>query len=222
MYVWVVLATFLAVLASFALSPREDIRAVTVEPLAEAQVAKIVTRQKAALEYVKYRKKPYTVNPEAVEYAPMVLSAGELEAYMPHGHIASPNYVTKIFCMNEMMTIAYGDQANCSNKHNSKMVVTFGQVPLRWINLNSERGIPTADFMNAVRNMVDSGTSFGYTAPVESGASTDRNISGSPMRLVDRDNSDLYVPLAVVSDGDFNEICGLDQDKACLVYQSSI
>ena len=52
MYIWVVLATFLAMLASYTLSMRADIRKVAVEPMAEAEIAKLVSKHRAAGRYI--------------------------------------------------------------------------------------------------------------------------------------------------------------------------
>ena len=208
MYIWVILATFLAVLASYTLSPRADIRQITVEPLAEAAVEKLVTKHKAARDYVKYRKKPYVSNPPNVEYSPGVIADEDLDR--------------QIFCMNEDMTVSYGEQAQCSVRKNKKMLVTYGVIPTRWINQATELEEPNVDFMNALRNTVEGGTMFGYTAPVLAGTSTDKNISGSSVRIIDRDRADIYVPSAVVEDATFKEVCDLSKGWVCLVYLSSV
>ena len=48
MYVWVLLATFIAMLYAFNLSTREDMRSLYTVPQAESVVAKIVTQHRAA------------------------------------------------------------------------------------------------------------------------------------------------------------------------------
>ena len=222
MYIWVILATFLAVLASYTLSPRADIRQITVEPLAEAAVEKLVTKHKAARDYVKYRKKPYVSNPPNVEYSPGVIADEDLDSYIAFGHYNDPAYISQIFCMNEDMTVSYGEQAQCSVRRNKKMLVTYGVIPTRWINQATELEEPNVDFMNALRNTVEGGTMFGYTAPVLAGTSTDKNISGSSVRIIDRDRADIYVPSAVVEDATFKEVCDLSKGWVCLVYLSSV
>ena len=59
MYIWVVLATFLAAIASYALAPRSDYREITVEPLAEAHIARIAKRHQFAKTYIRIRQ-PFT------------------------------------------------------------------------------------------------------------------------------------------------------------------
>ena len=52
MYVWVLLATFIAMLYAFNLSTREDMRSLYTVPQAESVVAKIVTQHRAARQYM--------------------------------------------------------------------------------------------------------------------------------------------------------------------------
>ncbi len=222
MYIWVVLATFLAIMASYILPTRTDYRALTVEPLADAEIAKVVTQHKAALQYVKYRKKPYTSAPE---YAIGELDPSWFEQYYPAGHRYTEGYISKIYCMPPDMTVALGNQEACRNRDNKKMLITYGPLPMRWVNTQSEMTIPDIDFLNAMRSSIDSGTQLGYTFPLAADApASEFNISGSDVRLVDRDASENYIPLAVAEDGDFAEICNTrdNNENICVVYMSSI
>lgn len=227
MYIWVVLATFLAMLASYVLSPRSDIREVTVEPLAEAQLAKIITKHQAAQKYARYRKRPYTSSsdPELVEYKTGVLSVADVIPYLPHGYVHDANFESQIFCMNENMTVSYskgGGFDPCSVVANTKMAVTYGAIPLRWLNQGTNLEEPTTDFMNAMRSIVEGGTEFGYTAPVMAGTSTVKNISNSNVRIIDRDRDDMYVPKAIVNDPNYKRVCDVSKGWICLVYITRI
>ncbi len=221
MYIWVILATFLAILASYTLAPRADYRQLAVEPQAEATLSKIVTKHQAARDYVRFRKKPYTANPSIVEYAPGQISDEELEKYAYFGHEISDEFVSQIYCMNENMTVAYSDSSACSVRKNKKMVATYGPIPLRWRNMGAEGEQPNEDLMNALRNTVDGGTFFGYTVKAFH-ADSIRNVSGSDMQIVDRDRDDIFVPKAIVNDANFKKACDLSKGYSCLVYLSGI
>ena len=52
MYIWVILATFIAILYSFSLAPREDMRELYVAPRAEATISKLVIQHKAGMNWV--------------------------------------------------------------------------------------------------------------------------------------------------------------------------
>jgi len=230
MYIWVVLATFLAILASYTLSPREDVRKLTVEPLAEVYIAKMVTQHEAALSYVNYRKKPYTTT-NRNEFAPIALDKGLLnndlddtENYFPVGHSYTGEFFSKIYCMDETaenaLSIVNVPDA-CQNKKNKKAVVTFAPIPLRWLNTHVDPERPNVDFLNAMKNTVHGGIIFGYIAKTEDTTSV-KNISHSPVLLINRDNEENYIYKAIADDSDFREMCNVDEGNICLVYQSDI
>lgn len=52
MYIWVVLATFLALLYSFNLSIRGDERRLAIEPLAEAEVSRFAIHHRMGQQYI--------------------------------------------------------------------------------------------------------------------------------------------------------------------------
>ena len=226
MYIWVVLATFLAILASYTLSPRSDYRKVAVEPVAEAQVAKLVTKHNAAFEYVKFRKYPYTSGRRQLDYDTGIIPDDEITPYLPYGHENDENFTSQIFCMDEFMEVAYdsvGSADNpCADRHNKRRLITYGPIPERWLNQLSGLDRPNTDYMNAVRNTVDEGEMLGYTANGDSSVSND-NPSGSAVMIVDRMGSKMYyIPKAIVNDPDFKSVCDLTKNKVCLVYMSGI
>ena len=104
MYIWVVLATFLAMLASYTLSMRADIRKVTVEPMAEAEIAKLVSKHRAAGRYVHYNSPPNTPA-EQVTFVPGIISDANIEGEMSSVTINDKNYTSQIFCLNREWTI---------------------------------------------------------------------------------------------------------------------
>lgn len=228
MYIWVILATFLAMLASYTLSVRPDMRAITVEPLAGATLGKMVAQHKAAANYVKFNKYPYAPDRQHVDYVPGIIGENDLLAEMPYGYVLTGNYTSQIFCMNNSMTTAYdyaGGENPCDVRENRRMVVTYGPVPARWLSLNSAMERPNADFMNAMWSMVNAGEELGYMAPADASEVhvSQENPSGSDIRLFSRGGTDdLFVPRAVVDDAQFKSVCDLSKNWVCLVYMSSI
>ena len=228
MYIWVILATFLAILASYTLSVRPDMRELSVARMAEAALGRLVVQHEAALNYVKYNKYPYSASRDKVDYAPGIISDGDLLVEMPYGHSLDGQYTSKIFCMNQDMTVAFGNagaENPCDVTDNRKMVVTYGPIPTRWLSLSSAMERPNTDFLNALWNMVSSGEEFGYMLPA---LASDvhvsvENPSASNVQLATRPGAELvFVPKAVVEDADFKSVCDLEENFVCLVYMSGI
>ena len=168
MYIWVILATFLAILASYTLSVRPDMRELSVSRVAEATLGRLIVQHKAALNYVKYNKYPYTTSRNEVDYVPGIISEGDILNEMPYGYALDGQYTSQIFCMNQNMTEAYDDVSGanpCDVTDNRKMVVTYGPIPTRWMSLSSAMERPNADFLNALWSMVSSGEELGYMIP---------------------------------------------------------
>lgn len=228
MYIWVILATFLAMLASYTLAVRPDMRSITVEPVAEAALGKILVQHKAAKNYVRYHKTPYTAETNKVEYQVGVIDKAELEKEAPYGFILGDEYESQIFCMDATYSVAYAHDATnnpCDSYENRRMVITYGPIPTRWLSMSSGLKQPNHDMMNAMRSIVNVGEKFGYMAPVDAAdvAVSEDNPSGSDMRLVDRDGvSTNFVPKAIVDDPNFRSVCDLGSDTGCLIYMNNI
>lgn len=175
MYIWVVLATFITILYSFNLATRSDMRAIYVEPQAEAVVAKLVVQHKGAQKYIEDRSPP-TNNQSAVSYYPGVISFETLRGYLPYGFNANrseSDFTSIMYCLDKtdatlskpIATSCPGNQASCCSSPNSiNYLVTFGCVPQKWRNIKT--GKPNNDLLNAIQNVVSSGTDFGYADAV--------------------------------------------------------
>ena len=53
MYIWLVLATFLAMIAAYFLPIRQDTQDILTVPVAQAKIVQLVAAQRAGLEYMK-------------------------------------------------------------------------------------------------------------------------------------------------------------------------
>ena len=228
MYIWVILATFLAMLASYTLAVRPDMRSVTVEPVAEAVLGKIVVQHKSAKNYVKYHKPPFTSHPKKVAYQVGVIDKAELEKETPYGFILSDDYTSKIFCMNTAFSYAYPHDASnnpCDVVENKRMLITYGPSPSRWMSLSSGLQRPNLDLMNAMRSIVNVGEKLGYIIPADASevSVSEDNPSGSDVKLIDRDGVRInFVPKAIVDDPDFKSVCDLIKNWGCLIYMNNI
>ena len=230
MYIWVLLATFLAMLASYSLSVRPDMRDLTVVPAAEAELGKMLIQHKAARNYIKYHKAPYATSGSYVDFTPGVISETDLEAELPFGYMLSGDYVSQIFCTNADRSMALEDAGGgnpCDDVQNRRMLVTYGPIPTRWVNLSAGFQRPTSDYMNAMRNMANAGQAVGYMAPADIIAGNEEeeedNTSGSNVRLMDKSgNFGLFVPTAILNDPTFASMCDLSKDWICMVYMSNI
>ena len=229
MYIWVILATFLAILASYSLSVRPDMRELSIARVAEASLGKMLVQHEAALNYVRYHKHPYTSSHNQVEYLPGVISDDDLLSEMPYGYVLDGLYVSQIFCMNEDMTVAYdgggGTTNPCDDNDGRKMVVTYGPIPAKWMSLSSVMERPNADFLNALWNTAASRDDFGYMipAPASDVQASLENPSASDVKLVSRSEENaVFVPKAVVQDENFKSICNLAENHICLVYMTGI
>lgn len=226
MYIWVVLATFLAAIASFTLAPRDDIRKVTVEPLAEAHVAKLINKHKAASKYI-YSKMPYATN--MAEDIPNLINNDNIIAFAGAFYNDDENYYSQMFCLSEDWKTASSNAADCDDIHHDRFIITYGRIPYRWLNQrNEDVEMPTTDFLNAIYNIVGKGGRMGYTVIIDpnSALEFDENKSHSPVGIKLRDET-ISIPLAIVNDTTFKTICdvissgGSATGKTCLVYLNS-
>lgn len=208
MYIWVVLATFLAAIASYYLAPRNDMRELTVVPLAEAEIAKVVTQHKAASTYIGHHKR--SSGSSLPTYIIGELTENELAPYFPYGHGINDNYATLVYCVDENYSQLYQTPNECfSNSTNIKYLITCGSLPLRWVNLNT--GTPTADFMTAMRHSVSADSGLGYTV-----------YHDGSFWIFEHNQTQTEVPPILLDQGGLQDYCGFDEEQAAIVYMNKI
>ena len=105
MYIWVLLATFLAMLYSYNLSHRADIREIEVEPVAKALISKLIIKQQAAGRYMRGNTPPFAHSVDEsgnvymsdnITYAAGIISHNELKGYLPYGFNDDGDVTTEI------------------------------------------------------------------------------------------------------------------------------
>ena len=235
MYVWVILATFLAMLASYALSVRPDMRELTVAPMAEAALGELMVQHRALKNYVYYLRCPFVDGCDE-DYRTVGFDAGvvdltDLEEEAPLNYTLSGQYTSQIFCLapglNAHATTSDGGNP-CNIDGGVRYMITYGSIPEKWVNLGTDLERPNLDLMNAMRNMTSSASMLGYTAPAEATevADADLNPTASTVRLMSKDGSygpfDNFVPKIITEDGNFMDKCNLAEGKVCLVYMGRL
>lgn len=171
MYIWVLLATFMAILYSYNLSPRQDMRKLEVEPVAEAIISKLVIKQKASGLYMRAHTPPYATYKDSdgndrkasqITYISGLLTNEDLESYLPFGFNDNDAYRTEIYCADSTNQTTF---ASCNGKENKRYLVGYTVIPQRWLNVVT--GLPNNDFTNALKTIIGNDKSFGYAGCYE-------------------------------------------------------
>ena len=184
MYVWVVLTTFLAMIAAYVLPIRPDMHEKTVVPVAQARVMQLVVKQRAASQYMIERAWPYydpngdksNAYERKVDYVTGEITSEMMADYLPIGFIDNTDYVTALYCMNDDMTELKTGEGSCDKVHDTKisrMLITYGPIPEKWQNVTLLDGggydiKPSSDMMDAFRTMFSKKDMIGYVI-IESG-----------------------------------------------------
>lgn len=177
MYMWLVLSTFLAILAGYSLPMRSDTPEKLNVPVASAHMVKMVVGHRSALNYAKKSKWPYycagvaegetvTECPQEnkVGFVPGIIAPEELTDYIPEGFVLSDEYKSQIFCYNEDGTEA-SDCYDMEGNKRTKLLVTFGDLHEKWLSsqdivagggAGKAKVTPNEDIIKAFRNH------FGY------------------------------------------------------------
>ena len=145
MYMWLVLSTFLAILAGYSLPMRSDTPEKVNVPVASAHMVKMVINHRSALRYAKKLKWPYYCaavgadgTAEACEKNNRIgFSAGEVDvadisANIPEGFSHSDSYKSQIFCYNEDGT-STDDCSEAEGVSKMKVLITYGDLHEKWI-----------------------------------------------------------------------------------------
>lgn len=165
MYIWVILATFMAMLYSFNLSPRADIRELEIEPVAKALISKLVIKQQAAGRYMRGNTPPYAhtllngspIYSSNIIYTSGILTDEQLKGYLPYGFNEDGSVTTEIYCLNKNNQ---SQAMDCADEKAIRYLVAYTVIPQRWLNVKS--GLPNNDFNNAMKQIIGYDNSFGY------------------------------------------------------------
>ena len=143
MYVWVVLATFLAILASYTLPVRPDSYQLESQPLAEAELNKLSVKHIAATKYARGKLSVTGSNVYSKNYSANEVTEQNANLYYGEGFVWDNGYTSQIFCLDEAG--GYLDECSGSMKD---YVVTYGQLPDKWV--NHKTGYPNGEFKRVI------------------------------------------------------------------------
>lgn len=241
MYIWVILATFLAMLYSYNLSHRADVRELEIEPVAKALISKLVVKQQSAGRYMRGNTPPYagsvgadgTYYPSSnITYTAGILTTDDIEGYLPYGYKDDGSVTTEIYCLNKNNL---SQSMNCDSEDAIRYLVAYTVIPQRWLNVKT--GIPNNDFNNAMKQLIGYDSSFGYLTcreyeidpETEMKTCKDYAIRGregltggiaDASGNLDEDASNMPVPEYIVNNGGFGSTCGNNKtgNALCLMY----
>ena len=189
MYLWVIIATFIASLFALNISLRSDIKELYVVPQAQTVVTKLYVQHRAAMNYISSRNRNATA--PGLGYAPGELTAEKLVSNLPYGFKQDSGFSrfrTWVYCLDKnkleqkgtaalppgcttgLPSDGTGDVTGngtncCLGSGVAVYVVTYGCVPSKWRDVRSSK--PDAMLLGAMK------TTTGYTHGM--GYSVERN-----------------------------------------------
>lgn len=242
MYIWVLLATFMAALYSFNIAYRSDMQAMQTEPVAQAIISKLIIQQQSAALYVAANTPPQAKYSNGTAASQIIYSAGIIEydnnddfkglnAYLPYGYNYDGNIASEIYCLKKDNLAAKANQ--CSDGTAIRYLITYMQIPQRWLNVVTKK--PNNDFINAVKEAVGLDTTLGY---VDCAEGTFPNctkfaingVDGIKRSYIDSSGNtknvvNIEIPKYIAENGGFKTKC-VTSKKTCLAqifsYSSEI
>ena len=230
MYLWVIIATFVAALAALGTSLRSDIRSVTINSQAQNIATKLYIQHHGMMGYAHAR---IGSGPEGkIGFWPQVWNPkekDEYKSYLPYGFNPDGGTVqfrSEIFCFDSQgKGLPVGCQAAgggadpakncCAQTGVSIYMVTYGKLPQKWLDINSGR--PSGDMLRAMRNATGFVNGMGY---VINSNEYSGNTGKTSMGIISQGQTP-YMPLpeGIINDKNFSDTC---KDNYCLIYMSSM
>lgn len=232
MYMWLVLSTFLAILAGYSLPMRSDTPEKVNVPVASAHMSKMVINHRVALKYARKLKWPYycegvaegthvdTCLPEKkqIGFGPGPINPGELDDDIPEGFVLSDEYKSQIFCYDKDGTEATECHDDTDNKR-TRLLITYGNLHIRWLATQeiataggTEKPVvtPNDDVIKAFRNHFGYDEWVGYIR--ENGEEREIiNYQGTPVYTIP---DDMWI--------DISNTCNADYNGSCIAYVSKL
>ncbi len=223
MYLWVVLTTFLAMIAAYFLPIREDTQNLVTVPVAQARMMHMMVKHRAGQRYLREKAYPFfsTEAERKVDYVSgRIDNLTGFNERLPHGFVNDVNYVAVIYCMNPAMTSIQTGTDSCWRREANKtqrMLITFGAIPERWQTIvvsGSDYDVkPSPDMIKALREHFASGEMVGYVIS-----------EGSKLYIVNYEGTKFEIPSVIAQDstvaGGYGIKNCLNDYKSCLAYMS--
>lgn len=179
MYLWMILAAFLATLAAYVLPLRHDMDKMLDDPIAETVLMKMKIKHYTVQKMMRaLTDDDDSVHYQATEHADDFKKEGgvsiNIESYKPYGFNLSTDYhsVIKCFCYTPGAEGAEGtynltannacNQEACDEGQVVKRgLLTYGPIPQHWLMKTSTGWTPSADLLAAFRKNFASGIKVG-------------------------------------------------------------
>lgn len=175
MYLWLIIATFIAAIYALAVPIRSDMTELYVEPQAENIVTKLYVQHRAARTYLLNHHSDGEGN--RATYVAGEIRPEDLTGYLPYGFNADSGITTftsLTYCLDKKSPGYSRIPTDCSDPSGAGIpgcnscnangsityLITFGCVPLKWRDLKT--GKPNAMLLNAMKRTVGFTNGFGY------------------------------------------------------------
>lgn len=227
MYLWVLIAVFLAALATVGMPLRPDMRNLYLVPQAQAVLTKLNAQHRALESYAfTHREAGHVIQPG-------VWNVNEHSSgYVPYGFKSNGgivNFTSKVYCLNRrsenhgpLVSCFSNPEECCLNPDAIIYLVTYGRVPYRWLDVST--GHLKSELLVAMKETFGYTSGIGYTIAVGPDGydiSDDKNVFSTSVGILSQ-GKDTFVsiPSAIVDDDDFNDECA--SGDHCLIYMSTI
>lgn len=237
MYLWLVLSTFLAILAGYSLPVRMDIEEKKDLPVASAYLHRMIVNHKTAMEYVKKNKWPYYCGGivpgdgeiltscsevDKIGYTPGVISADDIVGYELVDFVFDENnYISEIFCSNEDGT----ESDNCINESGNvkkRYLVTYGDLYDGWIMHKELDVTPVAGTRQKVTPRDEILKVMGDIFPLDATVGYVMEDSGNAYILNSRGQSVFTFPAWMWNAVYGSDMCNKRFNGSCIAYLSLI
>lgn len=178
MYLWMILAAFLATLAAYVLPLRHDMDKMLDDPIAETVLMKMKIKHYTVQKMMGAKTDDdgihYRATEHADEFKDDIGESIEIENYKPYGFNLSNDYhsVIKCFCYTpgaegtegtyDLITSNVCNQTACSEGQVVKRgLLTYGPIPQHWLMKTLNGWTPSADLLAAFRKNFASGIKVG-------------------------------------------------------------
>ena len=233
MYIWLVLSTFLAILAGYSLPMRADTPEKINIPVAAAHTARMVINHRSALDYARKSKWPYycdgvvegtTVDDcdkeKSIGFEAGYITFEKIKDYIPQEFTYSNDYSSYILCLDEN-----DEESLCQNQGEQvkqRFLVTFGDLHEKWLSSSSlatsegslDKPVvtPNDDMIKAFWQIFGCDESAGYIKE-EDDAINIINYQGLKV---------FNIPQAMWSVMEASGICNERYNGSCLAYVSTL
>ena len=240
MYLWLVLSTFLAILAGYSVPMRADAPEKINVPVASAHMLKMVINHRSILSYARHSKWPYCCE-EVVTYGDVKTCAKDKRICFEPGRVSkdttnimgttsvsnhisdvysfSDDFLSDIMCFNENGGEA-DDCKEAPETRKMKILVTYGDLHEKWLSANSliasegssSQSVvsPNEDVITAFRNQFGYDEFVGYV--IESSGSADIiNYQGKKV---------FNIPSNMWSVMKSSGVCNEHYNGSCIAYVS--